>query len=119
MEQGKHHNYKVQQAYDTYGIPAQLILADVPVYELNAAEAYFVRIHRADQEPYGLNLTRGGGSRDGGRMFDWVPATSGETTYTTDEVVKDNSFRDFLIGVAFYAILLWLVLTFILPFIFR
>jgi group I intron endonuclease len=65
MKANKHDNFKVQQAYITYGIPSLIIIEKCSVEELNSNEVYW--IEEFDSIENGFNIIEGGGSSYGHR----------------------------------------------------
>ena len=66
-----HTNKLMQEVYNAIGEPVVELLAEIPEYELNAAEAYYIDLY--DSYFNGLNQTKGGGTRGGGPMGPWSP----------------------------------------------
>lgn len=77
LQSKTHYNYKVQAAYDKYGIPEIITLEEAPFNTLNTREVYWIA--KYDSYKNGLNGTAGG---DGGSLGeDNVRAKYDKDTY--------------------------------------
>lgn len=65
LTSNKHFNYKVQQAYSTYGVPEYVILKEVVPEDLNKEEISLISEFGAFNTANGLNLTPGGDGTHG------------------------------------------------------